>query len=85
MCLIIPVAIHALLVLGIGRWREIEVEALCAASQATAGGPSAAPALAISSRWSALVTPSVPLGILGYAAGNQRGVGMAYLFRSFTG
>jgi uncharacterized membrane protein len=41
--------------------------------------------LAISKRWSALVTPSVLLGVLGYATGNYIGVGIAYLIRSFTG
>jgi uncharacterized membrane protein len=51
---------------GIGRWRKIEIETLCVASQATVGGPSTALALAISKRWSALVTPSVLLGVLGY-------------------
>ena len=83
--LVILVAIHALVVFGIGRWRKIEIETLCVASQATVGGPSTALALAISKRWSALVTPSVLLGVLGYATGNYIGVGMAYLIRSFTG
>ncbi len=40
--LIILVAIHALVVFGIGRWRKIEIETLCVASQATVGGPSTA-------------------------------------------
>jgi uncharacterized membrane protein len=83
--LVILVAIHALVVFGIGYWRKIEIETLCVASQATVGGPSTALALAISKRWSALVTPSVLLGVLGYATGNYIGVGMAYLIRSFTG
>ena len=83
--LVILVAIHASVVFGIGRWRKIEIETLCVASQAPVGGPSTALALAISKRWSALVTPSVLLGVLGYATGNYIGVGMAYLIRSFTG
>ena len=83
--LVILVAIHALVVFGIGRWRRIEIETLSVASQATVGGPSTALALAISKRWSALVTPSVLLGVLGYATGNYIGVGIAYLIRSFTG
>jgi uncharacterized membrane protein len=37
--LVILVAIHALVVFGIGRWRNIEIETLCVASQATVGGP----------------------------------------------
>jgi hypothetical protein len=37
--LVILVAIHALVVFGIGRWRKIEIETLCVASQATVGGP----------------------------------------------
>jgi uncharacterized membrane protein len=83
--LVILVAIHALVVFGIGRWRKIEIETLCVASQATVDGPSTALALAISKKWSALVTPSMLLGVLGYATGNYVGVEMAYLIRSFTG
>ena len=84
MFLVILVVIHALLVFGIGRLREIEVETLSVASQATGGGPSTALALAISRRWSPLVTPSVLLGVLGYATGNYIGIG-AYLIRSVLG
>ncbi len=40
--LVILVAIHALVVFGIGRWRKIEIETLCVASRATVGGPSTA-------------------------------------------
>ncbi len=83
--LVILVAIHALVVFEVGRWRKIEIETLCVASQATVGGPSTALALAISKRWSVLVTPAVLLGVLGYATGNYIGVGMAYLIRAFTG
>lgn len=70
---------------GLGRWRNVEIETLCVAIQATVGGPFAALAPAISKRWSVLVTPSVLLGVLGYATGNYIGVGIAYLIRSFTG
>ncbi len=63
--LVILVAIHAVVVFGVGRWRKIGVETLCVAGQATVGGPPTALALAISKGWSALVTPSVLLGILG--------------------
>jgi uncharacterized membrane protein len=51
--LVILVAIHALVVFGIGRWRKIDIETLCVASQATVGGPSTALALAISKMASA--------------------------------
>ena len=83
--LVILVAIHALVVFGIGRWRKIEIETLSVASQACVGGPSTALALAISKQWRALVTPAVLIGVLGYAIGNYAGVGMAFLLRAITG
>lgn len=83
--LVILVLIHAAVVFGGGRLAKIELETLAVASQATVGGPSTALALAISKRWSPLVTPAVLLGVLGYATGNYIGVGVAYLIRTFTG
>lgn len=83
--LVILVAVHALVVFGVGRWRGIEIETLSVASQATVGGPSTALALAVSKRWGTLVTPAVLLGVLGYATGNYIGIGFAYLIRSVLG
>ncbi len=83
--LVILVAIHAFVVFVGGRLAKVEIETLCVASQATVGGPSTALALAISKRWSPLVTPAVLLGVLGYATGNYIGVGVAYLIRALTG
>ena len=83
--LVILVLIHAAVVFGGGRLAKVEIETLAVASQATVGGPSTALALAISKRWSPLVTTSVLLGVLGYATGNYIGVGVAYLIRTLTG
>jgi uncharacterized membrane protein len=83
--LVVLVAIHGLLVFGVGRLLKIEIETLSVASQACVGGPSTALALAISKQWRALVTPAVLIGVLGYAIGNYVGVGMAYLLRALTG
>jgi uncharacterized membrane protein len=83
--LVVLVAIHGLVVFGVGRLLKIEIETLSVASQACVGGPSTALALAISKQWRALVTPAVLIGVLGYAIGNYAGVGMAFLLRAITG
>ena len=83
--LVVLVAIHGLLVFGVGRLLKIEIETLSVASQACVGGPSTALALAISKQWRALVTPAVLIGVLGYAIGNYAGVGMAFLLRAVIG
>jgi len=83
--LVVLVAIHGLVVFGVGRLLKIEIETLSVANQACVGGPSTALALAISKQWRALVTPAVLIGVLGYAIGNYAGVGMAFLLRAITG
>lgn len=83
--LFILVAVHALLVFGVGRWFKIEIEMLAVASQACIGGPSTALALATSKGWVRLVTPAVLMGILGYAVGNYVGISLGYLMKTWIG
>jgi len=83
--LVVLVAIHGLIIFGVGRLLKIEIETLSVASQACVGGPSTALALAISKQWRSLVTPAVLIGVLGYAIGNYAGVGMAFLLRAIAG
>ncbi|WP_124726590.1 DUF819 domain-containing protein [Staphylospora marina] len=75
--LTVLVAVHALIVFGFGKWLNIEIETLSVASQAAVGGPSTALALAVSQRWTSLVTPGVLLGVLGYAIGTYVGILLA--------
>ncbi|MDN4593725.1 DUF819 family protein [Polycladomyces subterraneus] len=79
--LTVLVGVHALIVFGLGKWTRIEIETLSIASQATVGGPSTALALAVSQRWTSLVTPGVLLGVLGYAIGTYVGIATARLLQ----
>ncbi|MFC7442276.1 DUF819 domain-containing protein [Laceyella putida] len=83
--LVILVAIHALIVFGLGKVLKLEVEMLAIASQATVGGPSTALALATAKRWDRLVAPGVLMGLLGYAIGNYVGIGVGTLVKAWLG
>lgn len=83
--LVILVATHALIIFGVGRLFKIEIEMLAVASQACVGGPSTALALATSKRWVTLVTPSVLMGVLGYAVGNYMGIGIGQWMKVLLG
>jgi len=76
------IAIHALIVYGVGRLMGLDLETLTIASQSTVGGPGSALALAMSMQWPALVTPGIIVGIFGYAIGNYIGFACAYLTRA---
>ncbi|MGA8941375.1 MAG: DUF819 family protein [Thermoactinomyces sp.] len=72
--LVLLVGIHAVIVFGTGKWLKLEAEILAVASQAAVGGPSTALALATSKGWTPLITPSVLMGLFGYAIGNYIGI-----------
>ncbi len=74
-------AIHALIVYGVGRLLGFDLPTLTVASQAAVGGPGSALALSMSMRWYRLVTPGIIVGIFGYGIGNYVGFGCAYLLR----
>ena len=79
------VAIHGLIIFGVGLALKIDVDVLSIASQATVGGPTTAMALAGSRRRSDLILPGVIAGLLGYALGNYAGIGMAHFMRALIG
>lgn len=79
--LILVIAVHALIVFGVGKWFKLEVEMLAVASQAAIGGPSTALALATSKGWTSLMTPGVLMGLFGYAVGNYIGITVGHLMR----
>lgn len=78
------VAVHGVVVYGLGALARLDLASLTIASQAAVGGPGSALALAMTMRWPALVTPGIILGIFGYAIGNYMGVACAYLVRVFV-
>jgi uncharacterized membrane protein len=78
---VVLVAIHGLVVFGGGRLFRLDPGTLSVASQASVGGPSSALAVAVAREWPGLVLPGIIVGLLGYAAGNYLGFGVAYLVR----
>ena len=76
------IAIHAVVVFGIGKLLRFDIRTLTIASQAAVGGPGSALALSMSLGWTRLITPGVIIGIFGYALGNYLGFACAYLLRS---
>lgn len=78
---LVLVAVHGLVVFGGGRLFRLDPGTLSVASQASVGGPSSALAVAVAREWPGLVLPGIIVGLLGYAAGNYLGFGVAYLVR----
>lgn len=76
------VAIHGILVFGAAWLARLHVATAAVASQAAVGGPSSALALAIAKGWHRLALPGIAAGLLGYAAGNYVGLGIASLVRA---
>jgi len=70
------VAVHFLIVLGLGRLTRFSMREIAVASNACVLGPPTAAALAAKEGWDDLVTPGVLCGILGYVIGNFLGVSM---------
>jgi len=67
------VAIHGLVIFGLGRLARLELGELAVASQACIGGPASAMALASARGYTARILPGVAVGLLGYALGNYWG------------
>jgi len=65
---------------GFGKLFKWNWEDLCAASCATIGGPTTAAAFAINKGWTALIVPSILVGLWGYAIGNYLGVLLGNMF-----
>ena len=68
------VALQAVGLLLLRRWRRWPLEETLVASQASIGGPSTALALATSFKRPELVLPSVAIGLLGYLVGTYVGL-----------
>jgi uncharacterized membrane protein len=75
------IAVHALVVYGLGWLARLDLPTISVASQAAIGGPGSALALSMAMKWDRLVTPGVIVGIFGYALGNYLGFACSYLVR----
>lgn len=79
------VAVHGLVIFGVGPLVGLDLKTLAVASQANVGGPASAMALATARGYTDRLLPGVAVGLLGYAAGNYLGLAMAGLMRGVVG
>jgi uncharacterized membrane protein len=79
------VAVHGLVIFGVGRLAGLELGTLAVASQANIGGPASAMALATARGYASKLLPGVAAGLLGYALGNYFGYFIAQVMRTVMG
>ena len=82
---IITVALHGVVIFGIGRLARLDFATLAVASQACVGGAASAIALAGARGYTDQLVPGVAVGLLGYAVGNYLGFGVAAMMRGMLG
>ncbi len=82
---LITVSVHGVIIFGIGRLVGLDLKTLAVASQANVGGPASAMALATARGYTDRLLPGVAVGLLGYAAGNYLGFGVAAVIRGVIG
>lgn len=79
------VAIHGIIIFGIGWLLKMNGDLLAIASQANVGGATTAMALAGARRRTDLILPGVAVGMLGNAVGNYAGIAIAMATRTMLG
>ncbi|MEE8147388.1 MAG: DUF819 family protein, partial [Longimicrobiales bacterium] len=79
------VAIHGVVIFGVGRLVGIDAGTLAVASQANIGGPASAMALASARGYASRLLPGVAVGLLGYAAGHYLGLAVAKIMQGVLG
>ena len=79
------VAIHGVIIFGLGRLLKMDGDVLSIASQANVGGATTAMSLAAARRRPDLILPGVAVGMLGNALGNYAGIAIAYVSKSLIG
>lgn len=82
---IITVAVHGVVIFGLGRLARLDMATLAVASQANVGGAASAIALAGARGYSDRLLPGVAVGLLGYAVGNYMGFMVAAMMRGMLG
>ena len=82
---LITVSVHGLIIFRVGRLVGLDLKTLAVASQANVGGPASAMALATARGYTDRPLPGVAVGLLGYAAGNYLGFGVAAVIRGVIG
>jgi uncharacterized membrane protein len=82
---IITVALHGVVIFGIGRLAKLDMATLAVASQANVGGAASAIALASARGYHDRLVPGVAVGLIGYAIGNYLGIAVGVLMRGMIG
>ncbi len=82
---LITVAVHGIVIFGVGRLVRIDPATLAVASQANVGGAGSAMALAGARGYTDQLLPGVAVGLMGYAVGNYTGFAVASLMRGVLG
>ncbi len=82
---ITTVAIHGVVIFGLGRLVRLDLGTLAVASQANIGGAASAMALSSARGYSDALLPGVAVGIFGYAVGNYLGFAVAAVMRGLLG
>lgn len=78
---VLTVAVHGLVIFGLGRLARLDWGTLAVASQANVGGPASALAMAGARGYADQIVPGVAVGLLGYAIGNYIGFVVGTLMR----
>lgn len=82
---LLTVAVHGLIIFGVGSLVGLDLKTLAIASQANVGGPASAMALATARGYTDRLLPGVAVGLLGYAIGNYVGLAIAAMMRGVLG
>ena len=78
-------ALHGVVIFGIGRLARLDLATLAVASQANVGGAASAIALASARGYHDRLVPGVAVGLVGYAVGNYLGMAVGLAMRGFIG
>lgn len=71
----VQVAVHLVVILGLGKLFRIDKKLLLLASNANIGGPTTAGGMATAKGWTTLVVPGILVGIFGISIATFLGIG----------